>query len=105
MAAYMLTSLIFGPIRIATTSRVCLPRRRSEEDSSSHLPSPQRLRTIIPAARFYTAEPSDPIRSIGKSNLENDILGKPELEFGHFRSRRGYRPKISATNAAGSVCC
>ena len=28
-----------------------------------------------------------------------------ELEFGHFRSRRGYRPKISATNAAGSVCC
>jgi len=29
----------------------------------------------------------------------------PQLEFGHFRSRRGYRPKISATNAAGSVCC
>ena len=28
-----------------------------------------------------------------------------KLEFGHFRSRRGYRPKISATNAAGSVCC
>ena|SRR5271166_1663209 len=28
-----------------------------------------------------------------------------QLEFGHFRSRRGYRPKISATNAAGSVCC
>src|SRR5271165_3022731 len=31
--------------------------------------------------------------------------GRTELEFGHFRSRRGYRPKISATNAAGSVCC
>src|SRR5271165_7422739 len=32
-----------------------------------------------------------------------DFRREPHLEFGHFRSRRGYRPKISATNAAGSV--
>ena len=28
-----------------------------------------------------------------------------QLEFGHFRRRTGHRPKISATDAAGSVCC
>ena|SRR5271165_1025886 len=37
--------------------------------------------------------------------IASSLRNGSELEFGHFRSRRGYRPKISATNAAGSVCC
>jgi len=53
------------------------------------------------AARADAAEDLKGRIAAGDLVLELD----PKLEFGHFRSRRGYRPKISATNAAGSVCC
>jgi len=55
---------------------------------------------LVNGTRLFGAQ-----RVLNAKKIRGKNKGDAELEFGHFRSRRGYRPKISATNAAGSVCC
>jgi len=74
------------------------------------------LRACFEAVSYWKSHPDEAVQIISKhlgmppADVKSmlggiKVMDYSDLEFGHFRSRRGYRPKISATNAAGSVCC